>query len=78
MDFDSLDGHPTNLFFVLGLKIEELHLPWLAKLSQMFAVREAVKAVLEAANAESIFSVLVDGERRLGVGDSAAASKVGS
>ena len=78
VDFDSLDGNPTNLFFVLGLKIEELHLPWLAKLSQMFAVREAVKAVLEAANVESIFRVLVDGERKLGVGDSPAASKVGS
>jgi excisionase family DNA binding protein len=78
VDFDSLDGNPTNLFFVLGLKIEELHLPWLAKLSQMFAVREAVKVVLEAANVESIFHVLVDGERKLGVGDSPAASKVGS
>jgi excisionase family DNA binding protein len=78
VDFDSLDGNPTNLFFVLGLKIEELHLPWLAKLSQMFAVPEAVKAVLEAANVESVFRVLVDGERKLEVGDSPAASKVGS
>jgi excisionase family DNA binding protein len=78
VDFDSLDGNPTNLFFVLGLKIEELHLPWLAKLSQMFAVREAVKAVLEAPDAQSIFRVLVDGERKLEVGDSPAASKVGS
>ena len=37
VDFDSLDGEPTHLFFVLGLKFQELELPWLSKLSQMCA-----------------------------------------
>src|SRR5512142_866857 len=27
VDFDALDGEPTHLFFVLGLKFGELHLP---------------------------------------------------
>ena len=40
--FDALDGRPTHFFFVLGLKFEELYLPWLHKLSQMFAREEAV------------------------------------
>ena len=58
IDFDSLDGQTTHLFFVLGLKFHELHLPWLAKLSQMFARPEATRALLEAPHSEAIFEVL--------------------
>ncbi len=58
VDFDALDGKPTHLFFVLGLKYHELHLPWLAKLSQMFARADAVQALLQAPDAESIFEAL--------------------
>lgn len=65
VDFDSLDGAPTHLFFVLGLKFYELHLPWLAKLAQMFAAREAVQAVLNAADSAAIYAEIVEGERRL-------------
>jgi PTS system nitrogen regulatory IIA component len=58
VDFDALDGKPTHLFFVLGLKYYELHLPWLAKLSQMFARADATQALLQAPDAESIFEIL--------------------
>ncbi len=65
IDFDALDGKPTHLFFVLGLKVNELHLPWLAKLSSMFATRQAVESVLEARDAKAIYEVVAASERRL-------------
>ena len=65
IDFDALDGKPTHLFFVLGLKVNELHLPWLAKLASMFATRQAVEPVLLARDAKAIFDVIAASERRL-------------
>src|SRR5258708_19985721 len=57
VDFDALDGKTTHLFFVLGLKFHELHLPWLAKLSQMFARAEATPTLLKSPDATAIFHV---------------------
>jgi excisionase family DNA binding protein len=65
IDFDALDGKPTHLFFVLGLKVNEMHLPWLSKLSSMFATQKAVEPVLAAKDAEAIFDVIAASERRL-------------
>lgn len=65
VDFDALDGRPTHLFFVLGLKFDELHLPWLAKLAQLFARAEATAALIAAPNAEAIFESLSQAERTL-------------
>jgi len=65
IDFDSLDAKPTHLFFVLGLKFEELYLPWLQKLSQMFADPSAVNAVLAALDGGKIFQVISEAERKL-------------
>jgi excisionase family DNA binding protein len=65
VDFDSLDGEATHLFFVLGLKFTELHLPWLQKLSQILIDRERVKLLLRALDAESIYEVLSEAERTL-------------
>ena len=65
VDFDALDGMPTHLFFVLGLKFEELYLPWLHKLSQMFAHEGAVKAIVDAPDADAIFQAVTVAERRL-------------
>lgn len=65
VDFDSLDGHPTHLFFALGLKFEELYLPWLHKLSQMFAREDAVKAILDAPDSGAIFQAVAEAERKL-------------
>lgn len=65
VDFDALDGCRTHLFFVLGLKYDELHLPWLYKLSQMLGAPPAVQSVLCAPDAEAIFGVLAEAERKL-------------
>ncbi len=65
VDFDALDGQPTYLFFVLGLKYEELHLPWLHKLSQMFGQPDASKAIVAAADPAAVYAAVVDAERHL-------------
>jgi mannitol/fructose-specific phosphotransferase system IIA component (Ntr-type) len=65
VDFDSLDSEPTHLFFVLGLKYTELHLPWLQKLSQILIHSSRVKAILTAPDAASIYLVLSEAERNL-------------
>ena len=65
IDFDALDGKPTHLFFVLGLKWNELHLPWLAKLAGMFATRQTIESVLAAKDAKGIYDVIAATERRL-------------
>jgi excisionase family DNA binding protein len=66
VDFDSLDGAPTHLFFVLGLRFHELYLPWLAKLPQMCAQPETVKILMTATTADQIFHALSDAEKTLG------------
>ena len=66
VDFDALDGEPTHLFFVLGLKFHELQLPWLAKLSQMCAQPETLKTLMTAPTPETIFDALSLAEQTLG------------
>jgi len=65
VDFDALDGHPTHLFFALGLKFEELYLPWLHNLSQIFSYEDTLKALLDAPDAAAIFEAVAAAERRL-------------
>lgn len=65
IDFDSIDGEKTHLFFVLGLKFTELHLPWLQKLSQILIDRARVTALLVAPDATAIYRVLSEAERNL-------------
>ena len=65
VDFDALDGQPTHLFFVLGLKHEELHLPWLSKLVQMMAQANVVPSLLTASDATAIHDRLADAERKI-------------
>src|SRR5229473_4179517 len=67
VDFDALDGNPTHLFFVLGLKFHELHLPWLAKLPLMCSRPETLRTLMAAVTADSIFAALSDAERDLGI-----------
>jgi len=67
VDFDALDGKATHLFFVLGLKYHELHLPWLAKLPQMCTRPETLRTLMAAVTADSIFAALSDAERDLGI-----------
>ncbi len=65
VDFDALDGGLTHLFFVLGLKFHELHLPWLAKLPQMCARPETLRTLMTAPTREAIFAALSRAERNL-------------
>jgi nitrogen PTS system EIIA component len=65
VDFDALDGEVTHLFFVLGLKYEELELPWLYKLSQMLARPEAVRSLLAAPDPQRMYEVLAQAELAL-------------
>jgi excisionase family DNA binding protein len=65
IDFDALDGGLTHLLFVLGLKFDELYLPWLHKLSQMFADKNAVTAIINAPDAGAIFEAVSAAERRI-------------
>lgn len=72
VDFDALDGKRTHLFFVLGLKHEELHLPWLAKLVQMLAHADVVASLMTAPDARALVAVLSEAERSLGAVSSPA------
>lgn len=72
VDFDALDGGLTHLFFVLGLKYEELELPWLYKLSQMLGRSDAVRWLMAAPDPESMYEVLSQAERTLVVHQGAA------
>jgi len=65
IDFDALDGGLTHLFFVLGLKFQELQLPWLAKLPQMCARPETLHTIMTATSGEAIFAALAVAERNL-------------
>jgi mannitol/fructose-specific phosphotransferase system IIA component (Ntr-type) len=65
VDFDALDGKPTHLFFVLGLRYEELQLPWLARLVQMLAQEKIVPSLLAAPDAAAIYERLAEAERKL-------------
>ncbi len=65
VEFDALDGAPTHLFFVLGLKYNELHLPWLQKLCQILVRKERIASILHAADSTAIYDVLAQAERSL-------------
>lgn len=65
VDFDALDGRPVHLFFVLGLKYDALHLPWLAKLVHMLAQPGEVDSLLAAPDAAAIYARLAEAEHRL-------------
>jgi excisionase family DNA binding protein len=65
VDFDALDGKPTHLFFVLGLRYDELHLPWLSKLVQMLAQPEVVPSLMGAHDSTGLYARLAEAERKL-------------
>ncbi len=65
VDFDALDGKPVHLFFVLGLKYDELHLPWLAKLVQLLSQEGALDQLLQAPDAATIYGRLAEAEQKM-------------
>ncbi|HET6461848.1 MAG TPA: PTS sugar transporter subunit IIA [Syntrophales bacterium] len=62
VDFDSMDGKPANLFFLL-LAPENttgLHLKALAKISKMLKDNAFKKKLLEARSKEELYSIIAD------------------
>ena len=60
VDFQSVDGNPTHLFFVLisPERHPSLHLRWLAHLAVMLKNPTFRKALLEAASIDAIINVI--------------------
>ena len=60
VDFESIDGNPTHLFFLLVSpgKHPSLHLRWLAHLAVMLKNPELRKALVSAATPEDVLSAL--------------------
>lgn len=63
IDFDALDGEPTHLFFLLGLKYEELYLPWMQKLLQMLSHKDSRDELMAAEGAAGIHGYIVKMEQ---------------
>lgn len=56
---------------MLGLKYEELHLPWLTKLVHMLSHDSVVTSLLRAKDGATIYALLADAERALMPADAA-------
>ncbi|MGC8916347.1 MAG: PTS sugar transporter subunit IIA [Thermoanaerobaculum sp.] len=57
--FGSPDDKPTHLFFLLGLRRDQAHLRWLARLSWICRRRATVANLLQAKDAEDIVRHMV-------------------
>ncbi|RMH43278.1 MAG: PTS sugar transporter subunit IIA [Deltaproteobacteria bacterium] len=62
VDFDSMDGQPTYLFFVLIAPVSSTgaHLKALARVSRLFKDREFRKRLLAAADADAMYEILAE------------------
>lgn len=58
IDFDSLDGTPTHIFFVLGLRYDEVELPWLSEIVNQFKGAEILPSLLAASDAAAILQII--------------------
>jgi nitrogen PTS system EIIA component len=60
VDFQSIDGKPTYLFFVLFAPENSagVHLKALARISRLFRQPQLRRSILEAPNAQSIFRLI--------------------
>ncbi|MBI5506588.1 MAG: PTS sugar transporter subunit IIA [Deltaproteobacteria bacterium] len=60
IDFESVDGRPTQLFFVLVSPTADpsLHVRWLAHIAGLLGNPAVRKALLDAATAEEVLEVL--------------------
>ncbi len=67
VDFQSLDSMPTHLFFTLLVPESEhgLHLKALARVSRLLKEPRVRQALLDAADAEAMYAVLVDEDGKL-------------
>jgi excisionase family DNA binding protein len=58
VDFGAPDGQPVQIAVVMGLRYQELHLPWLARLSAMLHASPTRHALLAAPTGESLYAAL--------------------
>lgn len=58
VDFDSLDGNPTHVFFVLGLRYNELELPWLSEILKRFRTENLLEELLHAGDGAELHAIL--------------------
>ena len=58
IDFGAADGQPVQLIIVMGLRHQELHLPWLARLSRMLKSDQARRDILSAEDAAAIHAAV--------------------
>lgn len=58
VDFDSLDGNATHIFFVLGLRYSELELPWLSEILKRLRTENLLEELLQASDSAELFAVL--------------------
>jgi mannitol/fructose-specific phosphotransferase system IIA component (Ntr-type) len=67
LDFDSIDGSPTKLFFVLISPESQptLHLRWLAHIAVLLRDETLRNALLSGASADEILAALERGEKLL-------------
>ena len=67
VDFDSMDGKPAHLFFLLIAPEESVgvHLKTLARISKLLKSQDVRKRLLDAETAEEIFSVITEEEEKL-------------
>lgn len=66
VDFESLDGNPTHLFFVLVAPEDStnLHLKALARVSRLFKDPSFRQKLIDAADAEEIFRLIKEEDAR--------------
>lgn len=66
VDFDSFDGAPTHFFFTLLIPEEDdgVHLRALARLNRLFQDRDFRERLLRASNADAVFEVILEQDRR--------------
>jgi PTS system nitrogen regulatory IIA component len=57
------DDRPVHFFFLLGLGYNELHLPWLARISGMMMSSGLFRDMLTAKDSNSLYQRLVDAQR---------------
>ncbi len=66
LDFQSLDGKPTHLFFLLLAPENSagMHLKALAQISRLMKDQSFRKRLLEAGSAEEIYSIFSEGDEK--------------
>jgi len=65
VDFGSLDGQPTHLFFLLCAPSDKIHLQLMARLTRLLRSNKCVRALLAATDPESVINIISSEEESL-------------